>query len=132
MATLSVSAQRLLLAGGFAVAASAAPLLIALATPGGPASPALAACPSTEVLDPTTGACKPLTDQTPVTMNPIEPGITDLQPGAVTQSGEGNVGRLPEVNGVPCNGDNTGLCIGLQQEDAAKSNVPKIETGVTG
>ena len=39
---------------------------------------------------------------------------------------------LPEVNGIPCQGDNTGLCVGLEQENAAKSHVPHITTGVTG
>ena len=46
MASHTSTAHRLLLVGGFAVAASAAPILIAVATPSGPASPALAQCPS--------------------------------------------------------------------------------------
>lgn len=125
MATLTSFAQRALLAGGFALAVSAAPLVATLATPSGPAAPALAECPSTEVLDPNTGACKPITDQTGPTTNPIEPGVTDLQPGALTESGAGNVGQIPEVNGVPCNGDNTGLCMGLQE------NNPSNTGGVT-
>lgn len=132
MASRTNSAQRLLLVGGFAVAASAAPILIAVATPAGSESPALAQCPSTEVLDATTGACKPVTDQTPTTFNPVDPGITALQPGGITSSRAGDVGSLPEVNGIPCQGDNTGLCIGLEQNNAAKSNVPHIVTGVTG
>ena len=132
MAPRTNTAQRLLLVGGFAVAATAAPILIAVATPAGPASPALAQCPSTEVLDPTSGACKPISDQTPTTFNPIDPGITNLQPGGITSANAGNVGSLPEVNGIPCNGGNTGLCIGLEQENAAKSHVPHITTGVTG
>ena len=132
MAPRTNTAQRLLLVGGFAVAATAAPILIAVATPAGPASPALAQCPSTEALDPTSGACKPISDQTPTPFNPIDPGITNLQPGGITSSNAGDVGSLPEVNGVPCNGGNTGLCIGLEQQNAAKSHVPNITTGVTG
>ena len=132
MASRTISAQRLLLAGGFAVAASAAPILIAVATPAGPAAPALAQCPSTEVLDPASGACKPVSDQTPTTLNPVDPGIANLQPGGITSSQAGNVGKLPEVNGIPCQGDNTGLCIGLEQQNAATSHVPNITTGVTG
>lgn len=132
MATRIISAQRLLLAAGFAVAASAAPILIAVATPAGPASPALAQCPTTEILDTATGACKPITDQAPTTFNPIDPGITNLQPGSVTSALPGDVGSLPEVNGIPCQGNNTGLCIGMEQENAAKSNVSHIVTGATG
>ena len=132
MAPRTNTARRLLLVGGFAVAATAAPILIAVATPAGPASPALAQCPSTEVLDPASGACKPISDQTPTTFNPIDPGITNLQPGGITSAKAGDVGSLPEVNGIPCNGGNTGLCIGLEQQNAAKSHVPHITTGVTG
>ena len=80
MAIHTTFAHRLLIAGGFAVAVSAAPLVAALAAPAGPAAPALAQCPATEVLDPNTGACKPITDAgaAPQTTNPIEPGITGL------------------------------------------------------
>lgn len=117
MATFTSFAHRALVAGGFAVAVSAAPLVAALATPAGPASPALAECPANEVLDPNSGACKPITDQTGPTTNPIEPGATDLAPGGLTESSQGNVGQLPEVNGIPCNGDNTGLCMGLQEDN---------------
>ena len=132
MAPRTNTVQRLLLVGGFAVAASAAPILIAVAGPTGPPAPALAQCPSTEVLDPASGACKPVSDQTPTTFNPVDPGITNLQPGGITSANAGDVGSLPEVNGIPCNGGNTGLCIGLEQQNAAKSNVPHITTGVTG
>ncbi len=99
--------------------------MAAWTTPAGPAAPALAECPSNEILDPNTGACKPITDQTGPTTNPIEPGATDLQPGALTESDAGNVGQIPEVNGIPCNGDNTGLCMGLQE------NNPHNTGGVT-
>lgn len=136
MAIHTTFTHRLLIAGGFAVAVSAAPLVAALAAPAGPAAPALAQCPATEVLDPNTGACKPITDAgaAPQTTNPIEPGITDLQPGALTESGAGNVGQLPEVNGIPCNGDNTGLCIGLEQNNPANTGgvvLPPVPVGVT-
>ncbi len=132
MATLTSFAHRVLLAGGFAVAVSAAPLVAALTAPAGPA---LAQCPSTEVLDPNTGACKPITDQTGPSTNPIEPGATDLQPGALTESLPGNVGQIPELNGVPCNGDNTGLCMGLQQNNPSNTGgvkLPPVESGVAG
>jgi len=115
MATFTTFAPRLLLAGGFAVAVSAAPLVVALAALDAPAGPAVAECPPAQVFDPVTGGCRPVTDQAPQTLNPIAPGVTDLAPGGLTQTLPGNVGQLPEVNGIPCNGANTGLCIGLQE-----------------
>lgn len=132
MATLSTLAHRALVAGGFAVAVSAAPLAAALMATAGPASPALASCPSTEVLDPVSGACKPLTDVSEPTFNPVDPGITGLEPGSVTSGQTGNTGRLPEVNGIPCTGGDTGLCIGLEQQNANEALVPKTPSGVQG
>ena len=83
-----------------------------------------------------TDKLQPLTDETPTTLNPIEPGTTDLQPGSITSAEPGNVGELPEVDGIPCNGNHggggsTGECIGL---DASSPDVtvPHINTGVTG
>ena len=131
MATLSVLSNRLLVAGSFAVAAVAAPIVVALATP---ASNAVADCPSTEVLDPNTGACKPVSDVTPTTTNPIEPGITNLAPNALTESSQGNLGQLPEVNGIPCNGGNTGLCMGLEANNPSNTGgvtLPPVPVGVT-
>ena len=133
MATLSSFTTRLLAAGGLGVAV-AAPVVVALSTPTAPAGPALADCPMTEVMDPNTGACRPINDVAPQTTSPIEPGITDLQPGALTESGQGHVGMLPEVNGVPCNGGNTGLCIGLEQNNPANTGgvtLPQAPIGVT-
>jgi hypothetical protein len=134
MSSHTTFAQRLLIAGGFAVAVSAAPMVAALATPAGPAAPALAQCPPNEVLDPNSGACKPISDVAPQTTNPIEPGVTDLQPGSLTESGAGNVGQLPEINGIPCEGGNTGLCLGLQQNNPANTGgvvLPQVPIGVT-
>jgi hypothetical protein len=135
MATHTTFARRMLIAGGFAVAVSAGPLAAALGTPGGPAAPALAQCPPNEVLNPNSGACEPVTDadSAPTTTNPIEPGITDLQPGALTESGAGNVGQIPEVNGIPCNGDNTGLCLGLNENNPSNTGgvtLPPVPVGV--
>ncbi len=123
MATLSSLTRRLLLAGGFALAASAAPLAaVATSHPTG-ALPAVAACPAGEVQDQASGACKPVTDKTnaePGAGNPINPENVPLQPGEITSSRPGDVGSLPEVNGIPCNanhsgGGSTGECIGLQE-----------------
>jgi hypothetical protein len=62
-----------------------------------------------------TGGCLPATDGAPATLNPINPEGADLQPGSITSSDAGEVGRLPEVDGIPCTGANTGQCIGLSE-----------------
>lgn len=135
MAVHTTFAQRLLIAGGFAVAASAGPVIAALATPAGPADPALAQCPPGQVLNVNSGACEPVTDSgaAPTTTNPIEPGITDLQPGSLTESSAGNLGQLPEINGIPCEGGNTGLCLGLNQNNPSNTGgvtLPPVPVGV--
>ena len=114
MATSTTFAHRLVVAGGFAVAVAAAPLVAALSSPAGPALPALAECLPGQVLDPVTNACQPAPGA-PAPLNPIDPNITGLQSGAITSGEAGQVGRLPEVSGIPCQGDNTGLCIGIQE-----------------
>ena len=98
MDSLNNFAQRLPLAGGFAAAAVAAPILISAASTATP--PGFSACPSGEVLDTASGACKPDRPD-PTTLNPIEPGATNLQPGSITSAETGNVGELPEVAGIP-------------------------------
>ena len=134
MATSTTFAHRLLIAGGFAVAVSAAPLVAALTSPAGPIAPALADCPANEVLDQASGACKPITDQPGPSFNPVDPGITNLQPGSVTSGEPDNVGTLPEGNYIPCNGQNTGLCIGLEQNNPANTGgvqLPPVPIGET-
>jgi len=131
MATLSTLTSRLLVAGGFAVAIAAAPVVVALSTPAGPASHALAECPSTEIVDPTTGECVPdlVGPQAPV--NPIDPESAQMQPGAITQGMPGETGQLPEVDGIPCTGANTGKCIGLQESQGANNvQLPSVPIGV--
>lgn len=111
---LNNSARRALLAGGLAVA-FCAPLVAGLTAE--PSVGRLASCPENEVFDPIGGGCKPETAQAPPTFNPINPEKAPLQPGSITSSEAGEVGQLPEVNGIPCNGSNTGLCIGLTEQN---------------
>lgn len=124
MASHTTPARRLMMAAGFALTLSAAPLLAAVAaTPSVPTGPALASCPQGEVLDTASGACKPATDKAPTTQNPINPEHVPLQPGEVTSSRPGDVGSLPEVDGIPCSGassggSGTGSCIGLENSQA--------------
>lgn len=107
MATLDlrVRTRRLIVAGGFAIAAAAAPVAVLLV---GPApGPALAACPGGETEDTFTGACTP-----------------DLVPNSPEFGQTSPVGGLPEISGVPCTGVNSGQCIGLAEEQQAEGPQP--------
>ena len=77
------------------------------------------ACPAGEVEDIYIGECMP-------EMAPNTPGgaypTTDSAPGAITSSTPGDPSSLPEVQGIPCTGANTGQCIGLQE-----NAVPNVE-----
>jgi hypothetical protein len=97
MATFTNPARRLALAGGFAFAIAAAPVMVALAAPSAGPVPAVAACPAGEKVNVATGAC--------------EPGTS----GEISQSTPGDNNSVPEVNGIPCTGADTGKCIGLQE-----------------
>jgi len=106
MATLQLSARRLILAGGFAVAVAAAPAVAAFAVPGSTPAQPLAQCPAGEEEDLYTGICLPHT----VPNSPLSsiPGNPDL----------------PAVDGVPCTGRNTGECIGLAESQEGSAFVP--------
>jgi hypothetical protein len=105
MATLKLPTRRLLLAGGFAVAIAAAPAVAAVAIPSNSA-PTIAACPGGESEDTFTGECVP-----------------DLVPNS-PEVGETSPGGLPEINGIPCTGANSGQCIGLSEEQQAEGPMP--------
>jgi hypothetical protein len=102
MATLKNSARRLAIAGGFALAVAAAPAVAALTIPSTGPAPAVAECAPGEVVNPDTGQCAP--------------GPVDTNPGDISMSTPGDMNSLPEVQGIPCTGANTGTCIGLQEE----------------
>lgn len=111
MATFNNPARRAALAGGFALAIAAAPMVAAFAVPSsGPAIPSVAECAPGETVDAATGECMPA-------MAP-QPG------GDIGQSTPGDPNSLPEVNGVPCTGANTGTCIGLQEVQPAPAPEP--------
>lgn len=112
MAVNRPPARRALLIAGLA-GAVAAPVAAALL--GVPTAAPLAQCPTGQSLDVLTGTCSPDSKASEPIANPINPEGAALQPGSITSSETGSVGQLPEVNGIPCNGDNTGLCIGLTE-----------------
>jgi hypothetical protein len=107
MATLELSARRLILAGGFAVAVAAAPLVAVLNVPS--ASVPLAQCPAGEEEDLFTGICLPHT-----------------VPNSGTSPFSSIAGNpdLPAVDGIPCTGHNSGQCIGLAEESEAMGPQP--------
>lgn len=94
--------RRILIAGGFAVAVVAAPMIVTLSMPDtAPTAPYLA-CPAGESEDLFTDMCVP--------------EMSPNQPGGISYSNPGNESGVPEVEGVPCTGRNTGECIGLEEE----------------
>jgi hypothetical protein len=88
MGTFQTPVRRLILAGGFAVAVAAAPAVAVFALPTTNAPTRVAECSPGELLDPATGMCMPAPAQ----------------------------GGVPEIQGIPCTGHNTGECIGLGEE----------------
>src|ERR1700754_2693072 len=99
--------QRLIIAGGFAVAVAAAPVIGVFAVPtAGTSAPTISACPGGESEDTFTGECTP--DLVP---NSPEVGVT-------------SPGGLPEVDNIPCTGGNSGQCIGLSEEEQAAGPQP--------
>ena len=96
--TFHISSRRAILFGGFALVVAAAPAVAAVAVPGATSTP-VAECPAGEVAHPETGVCMP--------------GAAANGPSAIP----GNP-AMPEVDGIPCTGANTGECIGLQESQA--------------
>ena len=88
MTTFQNPARRLILAGGFAVAIAAAPAIALFVVPTTSTPAPVAQCAGGEVQDPATGMCMPAPAQ----------------------------GSVPEIQGIPCTGQNTGECIGLGEE----------------
>lgn len=103
MAILQISARRLVLAGGFAIAIAAAPAIAAFAVP--TTAPSFGACPNGESEDVFTSTCTP-----------------DMVPNSPAPAG------LPAVEGIPCTGANSGQCIGLS-EDAPQYTAPQSTIG---
>lgn len=101
MATSSFSLQRLLLIGGFTLAAAAAPVIGIHAAP--ESGTAVAQCSSGEESDTFTTTCTPY-------LVPTAP------PLFTTTAANPDV---PEIQGIPCIGHNSGACLGLAEDEAA-------------
>ena len=108
--------RRILVATGLSIAIAAAPaaaFVVSSQTPTG----SVVACPAGEVEDIYIGECVPeMAPNTPGGNYPTPTG-TDI-----TSSTPGDSGSVPEVQGIPCTGANTGQCIGLQEDQ-----VPAVE-----
>ena len=113
MATLKLPARRLFLAGGFAIAVAAAPAISAFAVPvvASPA-PSISACPNGESEDIYTNECVP----------DLVPNSPEMQTSS---------GGLPEVQGIPCTGANSGQCIGLGEEQQSEGPMPIPHSSVS-
>jgi hypothetical protein len=108
MATLKFPAQRLILAGGFAVAIAAAPAIAVFAAPMPDVAPVAQGCAGGEEPDQFTGHCVPHTVPNAGSVFTTQPGNPDV----------------PEVMGIPCIGHNAGRCIGLAEEQQAMTVTP--------
>lgn len=107
------SVRRLILAGGFAIAVAAAPAVTAIAAPSAPGAPLADNCAAGEDTDEFTGSCVPF-------MVPNSPA-----PVFTTPAGNPDI---PEIDGVPCTGRDSGACIGLA-EDAPQYVPPTSSVG---
>ncbi|MEO3758277.1 hypothetical protein ABGB19_08340 [Mycobacterium sp. B14F4] len=102
MTNSSFSLRRLVLIGGFFVAAAAAPVAGIHATPA-PGSPVAQGCQSGEEQDQFTTTCMPFL-------------VPNSPPLFTTTAANPDV---PEIDGIPCIGHNSGACLGLAENEAA-------------
>ncbi len=121
MATIQLSARRLILAGGFAVAVAAAPAIAVFAVPSTDIAPVAQGCPGGEEADQFTGNCVPHTvpnsGPSPFSTNAANPDVPSV--------------NLPGGGGsIPCTGNNTGECIGLAEEGQAAGPQPVPQSTV--
>jgi hypothetical protein len=98
------SSRRALLIGGFALAVAAAPA-VAAAVPALSVPTTVAECPAGTVMEPTSQACVSAEQQ----------NVPEAMPGNPA---------LPQVDGIPCTGANTGECIGLQESQGGGGGLP--------
>jgi hypothetical protein len=104
MMTFQLSSRRATTIGGFALAVAAAPVVFAV-MPAVNAPTAVAECPAGSVMEPTSQSCVSGEDQNVPLAIPDNPA-------------------LPQVDGIPCTGANTGECIGLQESQGGGGPLP--------
>jgi hypothetical protein len=121
MATFQLSARRLILAGGFAVAVAAAPAIAVFAVPATHGTQIAQGCPGGEESDQFTGNCVPHT-----VPNSGSSGFNTsaANPDLPVVSVPGGGGA------IPCTGANSGQCIGLAEENQAAGPQPVPQSTV--
>ncbi len=110
MTSYPLSARRLILAGGFALAVAIAPAAGILAQPTSATdSQPLAACDTGEEEDVFTTSCTPFL-------------VPNSPEGFTTTAANPDI---PEIDGIPCTGGrSSGACIGLAEDQAAAGPQP--------
>lgn len=113
MTAFQVRARRLFLAVSVGAAVIAGPALAVMSFPGTVESKPLAACNGGEEEDVYTTTCVPML----VPNSPDDDGFT-------TNAANPDI---PEIDGVPCTGHDSGACIGLaeEQQDMGPQPVPR-------
>ncbi|OBB12119.1 intersectin-EH binding protein Ibp1 [Mycolicibacterium setense] len=107
MAASLLVTRRCVVAAGIATAIASAPALEVLTT----SSQVLASCPNGETEDIYTGVCVP-----------------DLVPNSPEFTSAPN--QLPQIDGNPCTGGNSGQCIGLAEEQQSEGPQPVPQSTV--
>ncbi|MCG7608189.1 MULTISPECIES: intersectin-EH binding protein Ibp1 [Mycobacterium] len=110
MAITPLLARRFAVAAGLAAAIASAPAAAVLIAPIPPAQ-AEASCPNGETADTYTGVCVPY-----------------LVPNSPEFSSAPN--QLPQIDGIPCTGGNSGQCIGLAEEQQTQGPQPVPQSTV--
>ncbi|MDH6243812.1 intersectin-EH binding protein Ibp1 [Mycobacterium sp. OTB74] len=94
------SIRRMLVAGGFTIVTAAAPVLFALSGPAATSWQGKTNCPPGTTVDTISGQCFQVGAQqnaAPQVQPPQEPG------------------PFGSIDGIPCNGQNTGTCLALSE-----------------
>ena len=109
MTTSPITTRRLLVATGFTLAIAIAPAVAIVAHPAHAtdAKP-LAACDSGEEEDVFTTSCTPFL-------------VPNSPQGFTTTAANPDI---PEIQGIPCTGRDSGACIGLSEDEAAAGAQP--------
>jgi hypothetical protein len=111
MSTPSSAIRRHLLIGAFVVASAALPAIAAFSTP--EPGIAQAQCSSGEESDSFTTTCVPF-----LVPNSGPQGFTTTAANP----------DIPEIDGIPCTGGNSGACIGLSEDQSLLPNVTPRST----
>lgn len=106
---MTYTTKRFVLGAALALAAFGAPAAMVVAAP---EHAALADCTSGEEMDTFTTSCTPFL----VPNSPSPQGFTSTAANP----------DVPEIDGVPCTGRDSGACIGLAEDDTAPVVTPKV------